>query len=193
MSRRDEQLALCGVCWDETTFDEIPHSSVERVRSRYRHSLPELIWNTAALEGNTFTLPEVRTLLDGVTVGGRPIGDAHQILALRDAFQDLDLTVGDGTFVLSKPIGDRLHGIVAVHEAIESGHFRGEGRVQGGGTVRLSNGGVVVGCDPVGAASGVQYRARRHVHVGRCDRTHRVSQGLRARMICGRARHQALS
>lgn len=148
MSRRDEQLALCGVCWDEMTFDEIPHSSVERVRSRYRHSLPELIWNTAALEGNTFTLPEVRTLLDGVTVGGRPIGDAHQILALRDAFQDLDQTVGDGTFVLSKPISDRLHGTVAVHEAIESGHFRGEGRVQGGGTVRLSNGGVVAGCDP---------------------------------------------
>lgn len=35
--------------------------------------------------------------------------------------------------------------MVAEHEAIESGHFRGEGAVRGGGAVRLTDGRVVEG------------------------------------------------
>jgi hypothetical protein len=53
--------------------------------------------------------------------------------------------VGDGTFILTKATSDRLHGIVARHEAIEAGNFRVEGSVNGGGSVRLSTGGVVDG------------------------------------------------
>jgi hypothetical protein len=39
--------------------------------------------------------------------------------------------VGNGQFSLSKDVSDQLHGLVARHE-VESGSFRGEGRVQGG-------------------------------------------------------------
>ncbi|MBO0879912.1 MAG: hypothetical protein J2P17_05995 [Mycobacterium sp.] len=106
------------------------------------------MWNTAALEGNTFTLPEVRTLLDGVTVGGKKIEEEQQILALSEAYNCLDEIVGAGKFRLSKQISDKLHAVVARHEAIESGQFRGEGSVGGGGSVRLANGGFVAGTDP---------------------------------------------
>jgi hypothetical protein len=41
----------------------------------------------------------------------------------------------------------KLHRVVARHEAIEAGSFRGEGRVQGGGTVQLASGGVVLGAE----------------------------------------------
>ena len=70
-----ERKRRCGIDWDEARIDveAIGRSSVDRARARFRAQLPELVWNAAALEGNTYTLPEVRTLLEGVTVGG-PLG-----------------------------------------------------------------------------------------------------------------------
>jgi len=44
--------------------------------------LPEYVWDAGVLEGNPFTFPEVKTLLDGVTVGGRKLSDQEQILNL---------------------------------------------------------------------------------------------------------------
>ena len=130
-------------------FDLIKPSPVERSLFRLEKALPELVWNAAALEGNTFTLPQVRTLLDGVTVGGKRIEEAEQILALSEGMQLMVSAVREGTFSLRKELSDRIHGVVARHEAIESGSFRGEGSVNGGGAVRLAGGGTVEG-DPAG-------------------------------------------
>ena len=44
--------------------------------------LPEYVWDAGVLEGNPFTFPEVKTLLEGVTVGGRKLSDQEQILNL---------------------------------------------------------------------------------------------------------------
>lgn len=141
----EQQIFDTGIVWSafDTTF--IKPSRLDRARHRFRAALPELIWNAAALEGNTFTLPEVRTLLDGVTVGGHKAEEENQILALSEAYNELDRLVGAGDFRLSKEISDVLNGLVARHEAIESGHFRGEGKATGGGAVHLASGGIVAG------------------------------------------------
>ncbi|MHB1252507.1 MAG: Fic family protein [Acidimicrobiales bacterium] len=139
------QIKDTGVSWTPFDIERIHPSDVERIRHRFRAHLPELIWNTAALEGNNFTLPEVKTLLDGVTVGGRRLDDAEQILALNDAYNRLDEMVGADEFELTKSVSDELHALLARHEAIESGSFRGEGAVTGGGAVHLASGGVVEG------------------------------------------------
>ncbi|MGH3303435.1 MAG: hypothetical protein ACRDOK_17485 [Streptosporangiaceae bacterium] len=136
-----------GVTWRPFGVELVHPSGIDRARHRFRAHLPELIWNTAALEGNNFTLPEVRTLLEGVTVGGRRLADEQQIIALSEAYRRLDEIVGSGSFSLDKSVADEFHSLVARHEAIESGHFRGEGQVTGGGSVRLSSGGVVPGID----------------------------------------------
>jgi len=125
-----------GVTWGSFDVDKIRSSSVERSRHRFRAHLPELIWNTAALEGNNFTLPEVKTLLEGVTVGGKKLEDEQQIIALSEAYNRSDEIVGAGQFSLTKEVSDQLHRLVARHEAIEVGSFRGEGRVQGGMLLR---------------------------------------------------------
>lgn len=130
-------------------FDLIKPSEVQRSLHRLKSSLPELVWNAAALEGNTFTLPQVQTLLDGVTVGGKKIEEAEQILALSEGMGLMIDAVNDGTFSLSKEMSDSVHAVVAKHEAIESGHFRGEGQATGGGNVLLASGGAVDG-DPTG-------------------------------------------
>lgn len=126
-------------------FGLIAPSSVERSLFRLERSLPELVWNAAALEGNTFTLPQVQTLLDGVTVGGKRIEEAEQILALSDGMRRMMSAVRAGSFALGTPMSDAIHAAVARHEAIESGRFRGEGSVTGGGSVRLAGGGSVDG------------------------------------------------
>lgn len=144
------RLGLCGFSWDSSAIDisQIHQVGTDKARARFRSSLPDLIWNAAALEGNNFTLPEVRTLLDGVTVGGKSLEDAEQILALSEGYSMVDELVRDDEYTLSKQISDQLHGLVARHEAIESGHFRGEGTVSGGGHVRLSNGGLYSPTEP---------------------------------------------
>ncbi|WP_326503845.1 hypothetical protein [Rothia nasimurium] len=85
------------------------------------HTLGQLIWNTAALEGNAFTLPEVITLLDGVTVGGKSIEDEEQIFALSEGYNFVAEHVESGTFELTREFSNQVHALVARHEAIESG------------------------------------------------------------------------
>jgi hypothetical protein len=134
-----DQLEATGITYDrsQVEWEAVTESTVDRVRARYQTSLPEYIWDAAVLEGNPYTLPEVQTLLEGVTVSGHRLEDQDQILALNEAYNTVDTLVGEGRFRLDKDSSDLIHGQVAVHEAIESGHFRGEGRVGGGALVGL--------------------------------------------------------
>lgn len=65
-----------GFSWDRSAIPaNIPTYSQERVCFRFQRMLPEFVWDAGVLEGNPFTFVEVKTLLDGVTVGGRKISD----------------------------------------------------------------------------------------------------------------------
>lgn len=136
--------ATSRVQWEVRDWPVISPSTSERELFRLTKQLPEMVWNAAALEGNTFTLPEVRTLLDGVTVGGKKLAEQQQVLDLSDAFNELHRLVREGAFLADAPTSHRLHELVARHEALESGQFRGQGAASSeGGGVRLMNGGFV--------------------------------------------------
>lgn len=131
------------------TWRVLPHpgrrTEPARVLARFARAMPEVVWDAAVLEGNPFTFPEVQTLLDGVTVGGRTLADQDQVLRLGDAVRTLRSLVSTGAFGLDKPTSDRLHTAVATGEALEAGHFRGEGAAGGPDsrvTVRLGGAGV---------------------------------------------------
>lgn len=106
----------------------VPVHSVERACFRFHKSLAEFVWDASVLEGNPFTFPEVRTLLDGVTVGGHKISDQDQVLNLAESSRRLLAMVKGGQFALSKTAFTELNGIVARKEALEWGVFRGEGQ-----------------------------------------------------------------
>lgn len=147
LESRENLIALTGIYWDAAEIDvtSMKQGGVEWAQARMRTRLPELIWSTAALEGNTFTLPEVQTLLDGVTVEGKKLEEQQQVLALQETFNFLDKLVTTRSFRLDSATSDEFHARVARHEAIESGHFRGFGSVTGGGNLRLSTGDTVEG------------------------------------------------
>ena len=117
-----------GFSWDRESLPaKVPVHSIERVCFRFQRMLPEFVWDAAVLEGNPFTFPEVKTLLDGVTVGGRKLSDQEQILNLAESSKVLLAMVKADKFFLNKIVFCELHNIIARNEALEWGHFRGEG------------------------------------------------------------------
>lgn len=118
-----------GFHWDRAAVPTaVPTHSIERVCFRFHRMLPEFVWDASMLEGNPFTFPEVKTLLDGVTIGGRRISDQEQVLNLAESAKRLLALVKSGRFELSKATYTELHSIVARNEALEWGVFRGEGQ-----------------------------------------------------------------
>ena len=122
-------FSALGFNWNRLkTPDAISTHSIERVTFRFHQMLSVFVWDASVLEGNPFTYPEVKTLLDGVSVGGRKISDQEQVLNLAESSKHLLALVKTSKFSLDKATFTELHGIVAHNEALEWGHFRGEGK-----------------------------------------------------------------
>ena len=122
-------FSALGFKWNRSKIpDSISTHSIERVSFRFHQMLSVFVWDASVLEGNPFTYPEVKTLLDGVTVGGRKISDQEQVLNLADSSKHLLAMVKANQFKLDKATFTDLHSLVARNEALEWGHFRGEGK-----------------------------------------------------------------
>ena len=127
-----ELTQALGFHWNpEVIPASLPVHSLERVCFRFQRMLPEFVWDASVLEGNPFTFPEVKTLLEGVTVGGHKLSDQEQVLNLAESARHLLTLVKAGTFRINKTHFCALQGIVARGEALEWGHFRGEGSETG--------------------------------------------------------------
>lgn len=96
-------------------------------------SRTDFVYNTAALEGNPFTYPEIQTLIDGITVGGHKVSDAEQVLNLNQALTHVINLVKQGKFRLDQETACDIQGIVARNEALTWGQFR-DGKVHISGT-----------------------------------------------------------
>lgn len=120
-----------GFSWDERAvaraFRNIKPSTIERAVWRFRQARAEHVYDAAALEGNAFTYPEVQTLLDNITVGGRKLSDQQQVLSLAAAASELATAVMGGAFGLNKVTSDHFQYLIAHDEAFDAGMFRGEG------------------------------------------------------------------
>ena len=121
-------FSALGFQWDRSAVPAaLPIHSVERAAFRFHKMLPEFVWDASMLEGNPFTFPEVMTVLDGVTVGGRKLSDQEQVLNLAESSKHLLAMVKSSSFAVDKAVFTGLHALVARNEALEWGHFRGEG------------------------------------------------------------------
>jgi Fic family protein len=89
-----------------------------------KRQLSELVYDAVNLEGINFTLPEVQTLLDGVTVGGRKLSDQQITLNQAAAWRLLFKLVEQDQFEASETIAFQLHKVAAKEEALEWGQFR---------------------------------------------------------------------
>ncbi len=84
----------------------------------------DFVFNTAKLEGNPFTYPEVKTLIEGITVGGHKLSDAEQVLNLNHALSHVMGLVKGNRFKIDAITACAIQGIVAKDEALKWGCFR---------------------------------------------------------------------
>lgn len=127
---------ILGFSWDPGCIpsrESLPVRGTKEALFRLKKILPEFVFRDAYLEGNPLTYPEVKTLLDGVSVGGRKISDVEQVLNLRNAWNRAETLLSKNEFSLSKEIFCEINGLVAQNEALTWGKFR-TGNVGIGGT-----------------------------------------------------------
>lgn len=98
-----------------------------------KRQLSELVCDAVNLEGIPFTLPEIMTLLDGVSVGGHKLSDQMIALNQAEAWDFLFAAVENNSFEVSVDFACTLHGVAAKEEALKWGCFR-DGSVTIAGT-----------------------------------------------------------
>lgn len=98
-----------------------------------KRQLAELVCDAVNLEGINFTLPEVMTLLDGITVGGHKISDELITLNQAAAWRFLFKAIEKKTFSLTLEWICTLHAIAAKEDALKWGRLR-DGNVTIAGT-----------------------------------------------------------
>ncbi len=92
-----------------------------------KRQLSEFVCDSVNLEGIAMTLPEVQTLLDGITVGGHKLSDELITLNQANAWRFLFQSIEDNTFSFSKDFLLSLHKVSAKEEALSWGCFRDGG------------------------------------------------------------------
>ncbi|NRP56630.1 MULTISPECIES: hypothetical protein [unclassified Marinobacterium] len=77
-----------------------------------------LVHDSVLLEGINMTLPEVQTLLEGVTVGGHTLSDQKITLNQGNAWRYLFKAVKDGEFELSASFACSLHAVAGKEDTL---------------------------------------------------------------------------
>lgn len=92
-----------------------------------KRQLAEFVCDAVNLEGIHYTLPEVQTLLDGITVGGHKVADQQIALNQADTWRKLFELIEKNQFAITVEHVCALHRIAAKDEALEWGQFRSGG------------------------------------------------------------------
>lgn len=89
-----------------------------------KRQLSEFVCDAVNLEGINMTLPEVQTLLNGITVGGHKLSDQQITVNQGNAWRLLFAWLEKGEFHISLEKACALHAIAAKEEALTWGVFR---------------------------------------------------------------------
>jgi Fic family protein len=89
-----------------------------------KRQLSELVCDAVNLEGIHYTLPEVQTLLDGITVGGHKLSDQQITLNQANAWKEIFRQIENNCFEVTLENTLHIHNIAGKEEALEWGVFR---------------------------------------------------------------------
>lgn len=89
-----------------------------------KRQLAEFVYDAVNLEGLNFSLPEIQTLLDGITVGGHKLSDQQIAINQANAWRKLFEWISQNQFEVTIDKVCELHKIAAKEEALKWGVFR---------------------------------------------------------------------
>lgn len=107
---------------NDTVWDMVPNKAMAEQLAR--RDIPSLVYDAVNLEGVAMTLPEVQTILDGITVGGHKISDQNMALNQAETWKHLFTMVKNDQFTFSKKVALELHALAGKEEALDWGAFR---------------------------------------------------------------------
>jgi len=85
------------------------------------------VYDAVNLEGICFTLPEIQTLLEGITVGGHKLSDQQIAINQGNAWRHLFVSIKENSFRFNKDYVCQLHAIAAKEEVLQWATFRTSG------------------------------------------------------------------
>lgn len=139
------------------------HGSSDRAIARYQRMKSEFVFASSYLEENSFTLPEVKDLVEHEYIpSGKTELEINQVIALNEASQWLSDATHEQRFSLTDESADTLNGIIVQHEAIDAGKRRQFSEVNAGGEGATVNtkGNIFIGYrkDQLSEAESIMYR-----------------------------------
>lgn len=84
----------------------------------------ELVFDVQKLEGMPFTMPEVQTYIQGVTVGGHKVSDVEKLKQQKLGWEKLIELVKTDSFSLAKETACRIQKVIGHGETLDPGRFR---------------------------------------------------------------------
>ncbi len=95
-------------------------AELKRLRDEF---VVENTYNSNAIEGNTLTLRETALVLEGVTIGEKPLKDHLEAVGHKDAFE-LVFELADRNEELTEKTIKTLHSLVLMHDRANAGVYR---------------------------------------------------------------------
>lgn len=92
-----------------------------------KRQLAEFVCDAVNLEGINFTLPEIQTLLDGISVGGHKLTDQQIAINQADTWRKIFELIEKNQFEITLEQVCALHRIAAKDEALDWGKLRSGG------------------------------------------------------------------
>ncbi len=89
-----------------------------------KRSLPELVSDACQLEGINFTVPDIQTLLGGMTVGNKDLHEQNIALNQINAWKMILSDLNNNKVEINKSYSHKIHKIAAKEDAMEWGQFR---------------------------------------------------------------------
>jgi Fic family protein len=90
----------------------------------FKRSIPELVSDACQLEGINFTVPDIQTLIGGMTVGNKDLHEQEIALNQIKAWKTILDDLVNGNVVINKKYSNKIHKIAAKEDAMEWGEFR---------------------------------------------------------------------
>lgn len=90
----------------------------------FKRSLPELVSDACQLEGINFTVPEIQTLIGGMTVGNKDLHEQAIALNQINTWRAILSDLLNDSVEITKEYSNKIHKIAAREDAMEWGQFR---------------------------------------------------------------------
>lgn len=121
------------------TIPDIPRIGAKEAFNEFQKGLPLMVWDSATLEGYSFTYPEVQTILSGRSVGGYRISDIEEVAGIgKGWFRAFDAIENKEN--ITKNLICDINRELSGSFSIEPGVFRTDSFVNSGGTIRTPEG-----------------------------------------------------